>query len=47
MKVYCPVLRRMRKLGEAEFAHLETLSMRGEALEDGILDLCRQPNIQP
>jgi hypothetical protein len=33
----------MRKLGEAKFPHLENLTIRGEALEDGILALCREP----
>jgi hypothetical protein len=32
----------MRKLGEAEFPHLESLAMRGEALESDILQLCRE-----
>jgi hypothetical protein len=34
-------VRRMRKLGEAEFVHLERLKIRGEALEGGILQICR------
>jgi len=46
-KKSCLFVRRMRKLGEAEFSHLESLTMRGETLESDMLQLCRQEPFPP
>jgi len=40
-RCYQTAARRMRKLGMSSFPALESLTLRGETLENGMLDLCR------